>query len=486
VILTEQITALFCSEYKLIEITENNSDFSCKYEINHPHKPNSIELEKVLDLIPDRDSVNIVCHIDSLEDSVLNSSEKKSVDLFLSDLGTKLSLRDASDKYSLYIIINKSRRSGETSVYSLTELVKFWSKGGIPFSFRKIQEIASHVRILRVYELNNVVKTNCFVFTPFNNKNQFPEVKLERSELHTKRDKVGHFANASQYNFIPEDFSFDVLPDSLSLIDLFNNLKLISSLVYICDFSRFSDDGGIHLRLNGYRLFSKDISVSDKISSKSGAEYYEIYQWAFEEGNIVDKVGLSRNIISLHLVKDNLLNIQGKTILSIGSGYQIYLKENVKQYIEIKNKLSEFIQNSSDKASEIVKSIAGYYKSSIWTMYSFFASVFLLRILSKNNDGVLVTEEVYYLFIAFSVINIIIMRYALKELDEEKERFVENYIALKDRYKDLLLPEDLLNVLNNDKQHKSDVKYIDKYIMGSLFKCNFYYYKFTLVYREIT
>lgn len=459
-ILAEQITKLFCSKYTLIETIENNSDFSCKFDISNPHKPNSIELEKVLALIPDRDSVSIVCHIDSFEDSVLNYSEKKNIDIFLSDLETKLSIRDETDKYSLDIVINKSRKFGETSVYSLTDFVKFWSKGGIPSSFQKIQELASDVRILRVYEWNKVVKTNCFLFTPFNDNNQL-EKQLERSGLHTKRDKVGHFANASQFNFIPEDFNFDVLPDALSLIDLFNKLKLISSLVYICDFSRFSDDGGIHLRLNGYRLFSKDISVSDKINSESEAEYYEIYKWAFGEGNIVDKVGLSRNIISLHLVQDNLLNIQEKTLQSIGSGYQIYLKENVKQYIEIKNKLSEFIQNSSDKASEIVKSIAGYYKSSIWTMYSFFASVFLLRILSKNNDGVLVTEEVYYLFIAFSIINIIIMRYALKELDEEKERFVENYLALKDRYKDLLLPEDLLNVLNNDKQHTSDVKYIE-------------------------
>ncbi|NOR70569.1 MAG: hypothetical protein GQ532_12890 [Methylomarinum sp.] len=459
-IIAEQITELFCSEYTLIEIIENNSYFSCKYDISNPYKPNNIELETALALIPGRDSVNIIFRVDSSEDSVLNNSEKESIDIFLSGLEAKLSIRDETDKYSLDIVINKSRKFGEISVYSLTDFVKFWSEGGIPSSFKKIQELASDVQILRVYELNKDVKTNCFLFTTFNSDVQF-EKQIERSELHTKRDKVGHFANASQFNFIPEDFNFDILPDVISLVDLFKKLKLISSLVYICDFSRFSDDSGIHLRLNGYRLFSKNISVSNEIKSKSEDEYYEIYKWVFGEGNIVDKVGVSRNIISLHLVQDNLLNIQEKTLQSIGSGYQIYLKENVKQYIEIKNKLSEFIQNSSDKASEIVKSISGYYKSSIWTMYSFFASVFLLRILSKNNDGVLVTEEVYYLFIAFSIINIIIMKYALKELDEEKDRFIENYLALKDRYNDLLLPEDLLNVLNNDKQHRSDVKYIE-------------------------
>jgi len=459
-ILAEQITKVFCSECTLVEIIENNSNFSCKYDISKPHKPNSIELETALALIPDRDSVNIVFHIDSSEDSVLNGSKKEKIDIFLSGLETKLLIRDETDKYSLDIVINKSRKTGELSVYSLTDFVKFWSTGGIPSSFRKIQELARDVQVLRVYELNNDVKTNYFLFTSFNSDVQF-EKHLDRSELYTKRDKVGHFANASQFNFIPEDFSFDILPDAASLVLLFNKLKLISSLVYICDFSRFSDDNEIHLRLNGYRLFSKDISVTDEINSESKTEYYEIYKWAFGEGNVVDKVGLSRNIISLHLIEGNLLNIQEKTLQSIGSGYQIYLKENVKQYIEIKNKLSEFIQNSSDKASEIVKSIAGYYKSSIWTMYSFFASVFLLRILSKNNDGVLVTEEVYYLFIAFSIINIIIMRYALKELDEEKDRFIEIYLSLKDRYTDLLLPEDLLNVLNDDKQHRSDVKYIE-------------------------
>lgn len=460
-IIAEQITALFCSEHSLTEIIENNSEFSCKFDIGSPHKPNCIELEKTLNLISNRDRISIFFLIDSLDDSVLNYSEKESIDAFLSDIETKLSLREESDQYNIKIVINKSRESGEASVYSLTDLVTFWSKGGIPSAFKKIQELGNDIRILRVYELNEIVKTNCFVFTPFNDKSQFVE-SLNRNTLHIKRDKIGHFANASQYDFIPEDFSFDISPRSSCLKDLFNNLRLISSLVFICDFSRFSEEGGVHLRLNGYRVFSKDISIAEKFNSESGAEYYEIYQWAFREGNIVDKIGLSRNIISLHLIQDNLLNIQEKTLQSIGSGYQIYLKDNVKQYIEIKNKLSEFIQNSSDKASDIVKGIASYYKSSIWTMYSFFASVFLLRVLSKNISGSLISDEIYCIFIAFYIINLIIMRYALNELDEEKERFVGNYVALKDRYKDLLLPDDLLKVLNNDEQHKSDIKYIEK------------------------
>jgi len=62
----------------------------------------------------------------------------------------------------------------------------------------------------------------------------------------------------------------------------------------------------------------------------------EIFDWVYTDGNYTDKIGLARNLISIHLKNDNLLTLDEGTIHSLESGYDIYLKDNVKQYIEIK------------------------------------------------------------------------------------------------------------------------------------------------------
>lgn len=456
----ENIIKLFSSEYTVTDIVENNSEFSCSLSVTQPHKPNNVELNNILASVSIRDTIKLVFYSESSEDTWLNYSGLESINNFLSEYENKLTFIEKDDKCILTVNIVKSRNSKDISVYSLDNMVGFWSKDGLVNTFIRLQDLAASSHILHVMDHPNTIKTSCFAFSPF--KQNTSLLQIDRSTLHSKRDKIGHFANAAQFGFVPEDFNFDCPPENQLLSKLFDKLKLIASLIYICDFSRFSSNNNIHLRLNGYRLFSKRISSTENISNHSTNEYYEIYKWIYNEGNIIDKAGLARNVISLHLSHEDLLNVGDNTLQSISSGYQIYLKDNVKQYIEIKNKLSEFIQNSSDKASDIVKNVGGYYKNSVWTMYSFFASVFLLRILSNKNDSRLVTDEIFAIFVVFFIITLFVMRHALKELDEDKARFIESYISLKNRYCDLLLPEDLNNILDNDKQHLNDISYIDR------------------------
>lgn len=461
--LIDDIAALFSPNFSLNRQQENNLEYRCGYSLPNPHLPGSAELMSFLERVPERDDVLVTYRIESLDDLVLTGRSQGDVDNFLSGLESKLTLRDEEDSVELSFFVTKKVSSGVMSVYSIDDLAEFWAEGGLVSSLKKIESFVSQAHVFFVNGLKSSAQTSSLKFLPFETAGYSSEkARGNRESIYAQRDKTSHFANASQFSFIPEDFCFDDVDPLLEpkVAPLFQELLLVSSLVYLCDFSKFDDMGNIHFRLGGYRLFSKDISAEERIPV-AGGEYFDIYKWAYGDGDVIDKVGLARNIISLHLDNDDLIRVQSGTLQSISSGYQVYLKDNVKQYIEIKNKLSEFIQGSSEKASDIAKNVGGYYKNSIWTMYSFFISVFLIRVLSKDNQ-VLVTDEVFVLFIAFAIITLIIMKYALNELEDEKSRFIESYQSLKSRYCDLLIPDDLDRILESDRQHIADLKYIEK------------------------
>ena len=82
-------------------------------------------------------------------------------------------------------------------------------------------------------------------------------------------------------------------------------------------------------------------------------EFYKIYRWIFQDSNEYDKIELTRHVISIHCKYSDILNIDEKTFLSIKSNYNIYLKENVDKYIELKNLVKPPVARKEDKYQQI-------------------------------------------------------------------------------------------------------------------------------------
>jgi hypothetical protein len=458
--ISEKIIPLFSQKADTFHYEENNSEHSFSCKLVEAIEPSKGSLQELSNYLSSRDTLRLSIEFDnSGSDIHLLRGEEEG---FLADYSSKLSFLDENDEHPiLKVKIEKVSSDDCISVYDFNELINFWSKDGLVSSFSKIQDMNQRGRILCVLDLGYELETNLFKFVdglePHNAEfNQF----VERDSILSKREKVCHFANSANYYLIPEDFNIKDQDAPEELIGLFSRLKLLTSLIFICDLTRI-EEAQISFRLNGYRLLSKELNACEYFEPSSSDEFYEIYKWIYGDGELIDKVGLARNLISLHLSDEDLFHIHDGTLQSITSGYQIYLKENVKQYIEIKNKVSEFIQASSDKASEIAKNIGSYYRNSIWSLYSFFFSIFLIRAFI-NSEKNLITSEVLYFYIAFVVLALLAMSYALKELEQDKERLEEGYKSLKNRYKDLLLSDDLDKILDYDKQHKADIRYIEK------------------------
>ncbi|NIB44447.1 hypothetical protein HBA55_32970 [Pseudomaricurvus alkylphenolicus] len=457
----KEIASRFSSSYCQQDCRENNREFVVSFSLGNLKLPIEEELLHALRMLPERDNCELILTLENQDDIHLLHSDGE-LSGSLSELQTAIELKNADESCTLTVQVTKHSANRLSSIYNLECMSQFWQSGSVVDAIERYSLASADVDCFEVLDIDEPFTVGNVLFRPQHSQieHKFCVSAAERQVLIQKRDEICHFANAASVHCLPNDFVVSGTCSLDSVVGLFNQLRKITSLVYICDFSKFDVNGDIHLRMNGYRLYSCDIRREDGFSAIISEDYFRIYQWIYDTGNSIDKAGLARNVVTLHILNEDLLQLESDTLTSIESGFQIYLKENVKQYIEIKNKLSEFIQLSSDKAANIVSSFGMHLKNSTWTMYSFFASIFLIRLLS-NKQGSLVSNEVFASFFVFALIALFMMLFARWELHKEKERFVIAYEAIKERYKDLLSKNDLEKILAHDKQHVSDIQYIN-------------------------
>lgn len=280
-----------------------------------------------------------------------------------------------------------------------------------------------------------------------------------REGIIEKRDKCSHFANASKYYYIPEDFVIIYGDAPKSIANFFSRIVNSLLVIYISDFSSIKTRF-LSYRLKGYKLLTGKVDFED-IPCEISRELLNIYSWAYTDGNFADKIGIVRNILSIHIDGDDMFSVSLGTADSVMSGYDLYLKENVKQYIEIKNKLSEFMQGQSDKAVEITKSMFSIFKTALWTFATFFVSVFLLRVLSVNNEEEVFTVEVLVVSLLLILFSFVYLCISILELNADRNRLLNRYSEVKYRYSDLLNEKDLERIMSEEVVKKREADYID-------------------------
>jgi len=287
-----------------------------------------------------------------------------------------------------------------------------------------------------------------------------PGDELERHKAIDNRNKCGHFANSSQFDFLPEDFLIlkGKAPESLS--KHFYELSIFSLVIFLSDFS-LVEESSLSYNLKGYKTVSGVVGLSDVLGA-NGDELREIYEWVYLGGNFSDKIGIARNVMSIHLESESILSIEKGTSRSIRSGYDLYLKENVKQYIDIKNKISEFMQSQSDKASEITKNMFSMFKTGIWSFATFLISVFLLRVIARSNESNAFTLEVVQVSVFLFVFSCVYLFVSLMEVNSDRNRLLEKYRAIRGRYEDLLDPKDLDKIIDTGKVISREKSFVDK------------------------
>lgn len=418
-------------------------------------------LTRSLMSIRERDSFRIsFAYAGSDEVDSLTSRDNISISSFCDRLNLQID-EDPSLGGVLTVTVTKGFAGRACTIYSLSLIVEYWRGGGITGAATKLWALAEKAFILESSEISRTYKTGRFIFRASTHENisaTNPEL-TNRDRLVAARDKGCFFYQNKSYPFLPEDF--DLSPDfeHVGIADMFSTLKLAFSIIFLADVSSL-DKPAMTATLKGYRHVTGLVQFDGSKDADVAAAYFEIYQWVYSDANITDKLGIARNLLSIHIDGDKLKVLQAGSMPAIISNYSIYLKENVKQYIEIKNKLSDQIQKQSEKASEMVKSIGAYLRASIFSVYSFVVTTFIIRSMSKGSTEVLFSDAVYLVFIMFICLSLGALIYAYREAEAELQRFKSIYEAFKSRFDDLLSKSDRDRILQNDKEYNRDVKYV--------------------------
>lgn len=232
-----------------------------------------------------------------------------------------------------------------------------------------------------------------------------------------------------------------------------------SCLAYLSSAAIITENNELNVQILGQRKVEFTYSL---LNPKINPEFYRIYRWIYTDGNPVDKSILARNIISLHCRYSALTDLDEKTLSSIQSNYQIYLKDNVSQYIDLKNKLAQFICDVVSKTGDYATMLLGDLKKNLIAIFGFLFTVILANIVSDQPLQNIFTREITVILevvIAGSVIYLIICHI---ESQYKLCKIKRTYYLLKDNYKGLLSDVDLQESFNGDKIITDTVRSVER------------------------
>lgn len=371
----------FSASSKLDSLVESDVDSLSEFLTFHQNYQDTFTLKVFYDID------------ESIEFS--NSTPTERINKKLEDLRDEISNLGSNEELSVSLSISKQLSEPKDNllvdnIYSLDALSTYLDS----LTLTKLHDVISKrygvdraKGVALIGDFSTSLHTDYFHFIPRNEfiieqfKSHFSHSRSD--EIHRLRGSLGHFANASEWFLLPEHFKITSTCSSefTSMSPIFNALHNAYLISFLSNFSIINDQG-IEYRLKGL----KDISGTyefETLKHIDSSELWELYQWVYE-GNTVDKLGVTRNIIPLHV--DDLLNVNSSVLASAYSSFILSQKDDVKSYIETTKKVAEQVQITSQKASEVAEKIANSIKTGVLGVTTFAISTILFRIFTKGSE----------------------------------------------------------------------------------------------------
>lgn len=250
------------------------------------------------------------------------------------------------------------------------------------------------------------------------------------------------------------------------LLPILQKTVMLYSLCFLFDYVTLVEDK-LHYKLNGYKTLTGDIKVGTlseaNVDKESWKQYLEIFKWQYNGGNLTDKSAIARNIVSLNITEDNKLLLRDGTLDAIDSNYLIYEKENVKQYIEIRNNVSNQLRDYQKYIIGIYDEFEGDFKKLFFSFLTFAFTTILIRVLAKNmEDEVLLPDTVICLLLGYCAVSCLYYAYARWKRNMKVELFDKQYNDTRKFYEKLLSQKELKELFtderNNDGTYKAFIE----------------------------
>lgn len=440
-------------------VSERMKVYEASFKFQVENAPEYSYFLNIIQEVSQRDKIKIT----------LQDETERIYDLLVADEdGYKSFIKDtlADETIDVRVRIDKQVVGNHFSIYSFDEFAKdilSLSVEDVMIAFSSLLKQSPNYLVFDVYSPVTMFATKTMFFVP--SGNGMVNTEFNRVKRMEDCKEVSYFYNFDVYEVLPDDFKITIDYENNPLTELFQKIMVLLSISFIATSSTIS---GSQLKgiINGQRTMEYCCDINQLPGNKI---LYSIYNWIYTDGSPIDKAIIVRNVISLHCKYVSITEIDEKVMASIQSNYNLYLKENVKEYLELKNKVAEFISGTVSKTGEYATGLLDKFKSNIIAIFGFIFTVILANIVSDQPLDNLFTKEITIIIecvLAGSFVYLIICYYQSRY---EIKKVYDSYEQLKLNYKEILTEDDLLEIFGDDemlKEMKNTISKSEKIYLG--------------------
>ena len=419
-------------------------EFNCEYRIEKSNLPTADELVAFLGQKPERDRISITITSDS--GSVFISDEIVWIDNYMSFTD---SLFDG-DEVAVAIRITKGIKDGTLSVYDLSLFADFLSNQKMEQLFENFTklfaECGEHI-VFQLLDTNGSLRTSNISFS--DNDVQWIE-RRSRKDILKDCEDASVFLDRMKVRLIPQDFDVDAVEGGgfETIKALFQKLKAVLSYIYLANTATVVNGKAVlqfDPAAKGYEYELNQLTENTVVPL--------IYEWVFKDDSCVDKASIARKIINTYYRDgESILAIDVKVLNSIKSDYVIYQKNHADQYIDMKNKISEFIVDSAGKIQELSHDIADAFRNNFVAIIVFLMTVLLTDSIDFTQFlGKEISPKVTAVCGVFTGTTILYFIATLIMGNQKWNWLKQSYTDLKKNYEGVFDSKDLDEAFNHDE-----------------------------------
>lgn len=451
--------------YKINNKSDTLANFNLTFEIDSLPELNIFyEIEELLKKYPKRDSFDMC--IKSSEDDFFNMTmehgklkylgpeyivENNNIDEILHNFN---GLKVTGNKLEVKIKVEKDYENGFISIYLLDDFIDWLLDKDIYEMMKFFSYIYKSIDGLVFISYDKEIKVITETFQILKEEELTEKHSINRKRILDSRLDITNIQKI-ELNIIPEDFNIkEYKYKNRELENRLNCIRDILSIVYISDISLIVEEFS-EFRINGYKSSEFKIYYRDVQRREKNDQLYQIYKWIYNDGNLIDKSTIARNIVSLHCRYQNILDLDAENLSSIKTNYTYYLKTNTDEFLEEKKDLRLSIVEEGKLLSEALYGLIASMGKNLLAYFTFLATLIVSNTLTEGNFDDIFTFEVVQIIAIIILGSFLFLIYSnIKTVHKEKR--IKDYIEdLVVGYGILLGEKNVREIIDNVKSYKN-------------------------------
>lgn len=322
--------------------------------------------------LPARDKFELHIEIDGGDPVVIQDHHESSIE----KMRCHLSAIDYSSEVDVRFVVMKRAEASWISVYSLDDLAEHWAAQPLRAAVEVLwSRFEDGVRFECLESVDYFGSSSIGFYPKGSRGDAVPASDSRDAELVVFAENC--YVQGLSGRWLPADFWLLKRSHIMGINDFFDRVVSALCVSFLANSSIFNEVGSLEYRLVGYKAISG--SLSSAIASPALSSLYKIYRWAYGPGASSDRIGLARNVISLHVGDISEVTEDSGVWGAIQSNYQIYLKGNISAYLEVKSRIAELLVDASAKAHAVAQNLVVALKAGVATMAAFVLGVVVVN-----------------------------------------------------------------------------------------------------------